>query len=193
MEENPVKNHCEMLLIGGSAGSLEVLFKLLPMLDADLPFPLVIVLHRRSSGDSSLSDLLSTKTLIPTREVEDKDPIAATNLYLAPADYHLLIEKKQFFSLDDSEKINFSRPSIDVTFESASEIYKSGVVAILLSGANEDGTKGLLSIKKAGGRTAAQDPQTAQMQFMPHYAITHHAVDLILNIQQMAEFINQLE
>jgi two-component system chemotaxis response regulator CheB len=192
MEENSVSQHCDILLIGGSAGSLEVLFKLLPQLKPALPFPIILVLHRRNSSESSLSDLLSTKTRAITREVEDKDQIAPGHAYLAPADYHLLIEKDHSFSLDDSEKINFSRPSIDVTFESAAEIYGPGVVALLLSGANEDGTHGLLTVKKWGGKTIAQTPESAQMPFMPHYAIMHDAVDHVLDPQQMVHFINNL-
>jgi two-component system chemotaxis response regulator CheB len=193
MEENRITPHCELLLIGGSAGSLEVLFKLLPLLKADLPFPVVLVLHRRNSGDSSLTELLASKSSLFTSEVEDKDPILAGNIYLAPADYHLLIENDRSFSLDYSEKINYSRPSIDVTFEAAANIYGSSVVAALLSGANEDGTRGLLAIQKAGGRTVAQLPATAQMPFMPQHAITSDAAGLVLDIPGMAHFFNTLE
>ncbi|WP_353720411.1 chemotaxis protein CheB [Dyadobacter sp. 676] len=193
MEENQLKNTCELLLIGGSAGSLEVLFKLLPLLRAGLGFPVVLVLHRRNSADSSLSDLLASKTPNPTREVEDKDPVIPGTIYLAPADYHLLIEHERTFSLDYSEKIHFSRPSIDVTFESAAEVYGSRLVAILLSGANEDGSEGLAAVKQAGGITAVQNPDTAQMPFMPHYAMTHLHVDYVFDTIQMASFINELE
>ncbi|GGM88733.1 putative chemotaxis protein-glutamate methylesterase [Dyadobacter beijingensis] len=192
MEENLLTATCELMLIGGSAGSLEVLFKLLPLLRTDLPFPLALILHRRSSGDSSLSDLLGSKTLNPTHEVEDKEPIVPGTIYLAPADYHLLIEHDRTFSLDYSEKVHFSRPSIDVTFESAAEVYGRGLVGILLSGANEDGTEGLAAIKNAGGTAVVQDPDTAQMPFMPHYAMTHLRTDHVLNTIQMAAFINSL-
>lgn len=192
MEENHVTRSCECLVIGGSAGSLDVLFKLLPLLRADLPFPAVLVLHRRNSGDSSLSGLLASKTLNPTREVEDKDPVSPGTIYLAPADYHLLIEYDHTFSLDYSEKIHFSRPSIDVTLESAAEIYGPGLVAILLSGANEDGSDGLAAVKSAGGTIIVQDPGTAQMPFMPHYAMTHSHVDHVFDLLQMAVFINSL-
>lgn len=192
MEENYLNHTCEFLLIGGSAGSLEVLFRLLPLLRADLPFPMALVLHRRNSADSSLSGLLGSKTLNPTHEVEDKDPVTPGTIYLAPADYHLLIEHDRTFSLDYSEKINFSRPSIDVTFESAAEVYGSGLVAILLSGANEDGTNGLTAVKRAGGMVVVQNPDTAQMPFMPHYALTHLPVDYVFDTLQMAGFINAL-
>jgi len=192
MEENNIKAPCKVLLIGGSAGSLQVIFSLLPIIKPDFTFAVVIVLHRRNSADSALPELLSTKTLAPTLEAEDKDPILPGKFYLAPADYHLLIEKNGTFSLDYSEKINFSRPSIDVTFECAAEIYGPSLVAMLLSGANEDGTKGLLAVKKMGGTTVVQNPDTAQMPFMPQHAISNHAANHILNIRELAEFINNL-
>jgi two-component system, chemotaxis family, protein-glutamate methylesterase/glutaminase len=192
MEENRLTSSCDLLLIGGSAGSLEVLFRMLPLLRSDLPFPVILILHRRSSGDSSLSDLLGSKTLNPTHEVEDKEPVMPGTIYLAPADYHLLIEHDRTFSLDYSEKIHFSRPSIDVTFESAAEVYGARLVAILLSGANEDGSEGLAAIKQEGGTAVVQNPDTAQMPFMPHYAMTHVPVDHVFDILQMAAFINSL-
>jgi two-component system chemotaxis response regulator CheB len=192
MEENNIDNPCKVLLIGGSAGSLQVLFSLIPAIKPNFTFAVIIILHRRSSADSALSELLSTKTSAPTLEAEDKDPILPGRFYLAPADYHLLIEKNGTFSLDYSEKINFSRPSIDVTFESAAEIYGPSLVAMLLSGANEDGTKGLLTIKSMGGKTVAQNPETAQMPFMPQHAISHNAADYIQDLKEMADFINNL-
>ena len=192
MEKNSLNRHFKTIVIGGSAGSLEVLFRLLPKLRPDLKIAVIIVLHRRNSGDSSLSELLSTKSSIPTQEVEDKDPILPGNIYLAPSDYHLLAEKNFTFSLDYSEKINFSRPSLDVTFESAADVYGSSLIGIILSGANEDGTKGLLTIKNNGGIIVAQEPKTAQMPLMPQYAIDHTAVDYILSIDEMADFINGL-
>lgn len=192
MEKNHLNHSCEFLLIGGSAGSLEVLFRLLPLLRVDLPFPVALVLHRRNTGDSSLPDLLGSKTLNPTHEVEDKEPVTPGTIYLAPADYHLLIEHDRTFSLDYSEKINFSRPSIDVTFESAAEVYGTRLVAILLSGANEDGTSGLIAVKRAGGTAVVQNPDTAQMPFMPHHALTHLPIDHVFDTAQMAGFINAL-
>ena len=192
MEENRINPDSKALVIGGSAGSLQVLFSLLPLLKSNLTFPVIIVLHRRYHADSSLSDLLGTKTFAPTHEVEDKDVIRPGHIYLAPADYHLLVEKTLTFSLDYSEKVNFSRPSIDVTFESASEAYGPALSALLLSGANEDGTKGLAFVKQQGGTTIVQNPDTAQMPFMPHHALTHTQIDHVFDVQQMAEFINNL-
>jgi len=180
-----------MLILAGSAGSLSVIFNLLPSLKPHFPFAILLVLHRKNSGDSSLPELLGIKTTVPVREVEDKDLIQPGTIYLAPADYHLLIEKERYFSLDYSEKINFSRPSIDVTFESAAEVYGSRLVAILLSGANEDGTLGLAAVKAAGGVMIAQDPLTAQMPVMPQRAITFNAIQSVLTPEQIGEYVRE--
>ena len=191
MEESDVTKY-QAIVIGGSAGSLSVLFEIFPALPRDLNATIILVLHRKNSSDSSLSTLLATKTRLPTKEVEDKDEILPGNIYLAPADYHLLLEKNYTFSLDYSEKINFSRPSLDVTFESAADIFGSSLVAILLSGANEDGTSGMKAVKKAGGLTIVQKPESAQMSFMPQHAINNVDIDKIMDINEIATFINSL-
>jgi two-component system chemotaxis response regulator CheB len=128
----------ELLIIGGSAGSLEVIMKAFPELQ-NLPFAIIIVLHRKRNTDTALIDLLAARTRIPVIEAAEKESIANGNLYIAPADYHLLIESDRTFSLDFSEKINFSRPCIDVTFQTAAETYKDTLACLLLSGASADG------------------------------------------------------
>lgn len=190
MEKNSVGNGSGVVVIGGSAGSLEVLFRLLPLLKVNITPAVILVLHRRSTGDSSLSNLLSSKTILPLNEAEDKDIISPGRIYLAPSDYHLLIEKDYTFSLDYSEKINFSRPSLDVTFEAAADVYGPRATGIILSGANEDGTAGLKVLQAAGGVVIAQDPVTAQMPLMPDTAIKSLIVDHIFNLVEMAEYIN---
>ena len=192
MAENKLINACKAIVIGGSAGSIEVLLKLLPALSSPLPVAIIIVLHRKNSTDSSLADLFSSKTTIRVHEVEDKDPVLPGTISLAPADYHLLIEKDEVFSLDDSEKVNFSRPSLDVTFESAADVYGSSLVGIILSGANADGTAGLNLIKARGGVLIAQKPETAQTSFMPQHAIRNAPIDRVLDVEEMAVFINSL-
>ena len=178
--------------MGGSTGSLEVLLQVLPALKPPLSFALVIILHRKNSTDSTLANLLSLKTSLTLTEVDDKDPIRPGAIYLAPADYHLLIEQDRTFSLDDSEKVNYSRPSIDVTFESAADVYGPALVGILLSGANADGTAGLKAIKKSGGVAVVQQPDTALVGFMPQQAILYAPIDHILDIQSIINFINSL-
>ncbi len=189
MAENTV-NSSGMVIIGGSAGSLEVVLGLLSGLDTRLAVTIVIVLHRKSSYDSSLADLLSDRIAWPIREVEEKDPVLSQHVYLAPGDYHLLFESNHSFSLDVSEKINYSRPSIDISFESAAEIYGPDLTAILLSGANGDGVEGLKKVKKYGGTCIVQNPQTAEVPFMPQQAINEAPVDFVVEGAGMADFLN---
>lgn len=192
MEKNKIARSCKVFIIGGSAGSIEVILKVLPDIKKNISFPIVIVLHRKSSTDSSLSDLFATRTEIPVKEIDDKDKIQPAHIYIAPADYHLLFEKNNSFSLDFSEKVNYSRPSIDVTFESASDVYGKNVVCLLLSGANSDGVEGLRTVKENGGQLAVQDPESAESPFMPQHAILKNNIDLVLSIEEMAKFINSL-
>lgn len=192
MAQTGLTNRIRAVVVGGSTGSIEVLLRLLPALKPPLSFTLIIVVHRRNTADSALADLLSVKTNIPVKEVDDKDVIEPGMIYLAPADYHLLIEQDGTFSLDDSEKVNYSRPSIDVTFESAADVYGRTLVGVILSGANADGTAGLNVIKKGGGVLVAQKPETAQIGFMPQQAILHADIDLILDVYELIEFVNGL-
>lgn len=192
MAKATINNPCKLLIIGGSAGSIDVLLKILPALKPELDFAIVIVLHRKSDPDASLADLFSTRTTIPVREIEDKEPIRPGVIYVAPADYHLLFEKNNIFSLDFSEKVNYSRPSIDVVFESASDMCGKGLTCLLLSGANADGVAGMKIAKANGGRLAVQDPDTADSFFMPLQAILETDVDQILKKEEIAGFINSL-
>lgn len=180
----------ELIVIGGSTGSLDVLLNVLPALTPAFSPTIVIVLHRKNSADSTLVSLLASKTRIPVREVDDKEPLLPGFIYLAPADYHLLIEKDLTFSLDDSEKVNYSRPSLDVTFESAADVCGASLVGVLLSGANADGTNGLIAIRKAGGIVVVQKPETAQAAFMPQQAILNASIDYVLDVPELIDFIN---
>lgn len=181
-----------LVLIGGSTGSIDVLTRLIPALKTPLPFPVVIVIHRKNTADSSLVQVLGLKTTLPVREVEDKDPLLPGVIYLAPADYHLLFEPDGSFALDDSEKVNFSRPAIDVTFESAADVFGPATVAVLLSGANADGVLGLRAVRDAGGLTLAQEPDTAQVGYMPLQAIQAGVVNQVLDVPGIIAFINAL-
>ena len=188
-----MSRYCEALIIGGSAGSLDVLLKVLPGLDAHLPFPIIMVLHRKPGKDNLLTDLLAHKTKLLVKELEEKEKMKPATVYITPPNYHLLIEKDKTFSLDASEKVNFSRPSIDVTFESAAEVFQDQLVCLLLSGSNNDGTYGLQKVKENGGRTLIQDPASAVVPHMPEYALKNAIIDKVLNIEEMAAYINQLK
>ncbi len=183
----------KVVIIGGSAGSLEVLLKIVPRLSAVPSYAIVAVLHRKAGDDSTLEELLTRKGIIPVKSIEDKTQLRAGRLYVAPSDYHLLFENGGRLSLDVSEKINYSRPSIDVAFESAAEVYGENLVGILLSGSNSDGSAGLEAIRKMGGTVVVQDPDSAEMPFMPQSAIENNSVDYILNVDQLIEFITRLD
>lgn len=180
-----------LVVIGGSAGSLQAILQLLPSLDVPLGAAIIIILHRQSHYDSVLTELLSVKTGLEVKEAEEKEPILPGVIYIAPADYHLLIESDHTFSLDYSEKVNFSRPSIDVTFSAAATVYGKHLAALLLSGANADGTEGLQTVKAMGGLTAIHNPLNAEVEFMPRQAMNNVEVDYILEITEMAGFINR--
>lgn len=176
-----------LVVIGGSAGSLSMVLRILPYLNVTLHIPVVTVFHRKSD-DTTLIEVLSSRTGFEVREVEDKGGILPNVFYIAPADYHVLIEKDYTFTLDDSEKVNYSRPSIDVTFESAADAYGANLTCILLSGANADGVNGLKIAKQKGSSIVIQDPASAEVPYMPQQAMAQLTPDYILrpdNVQQM--------
>jgi len=191
MEESTVAKY-KMLVIGGSAGSLDAILKIVAALPVTNYLSVVIIVHRKNSGESILVDLLSDRTKLTVKEVEDKEIINGGSIYLAPADYHLLIENDKMFSLDSSEKIHHSRPSIDVTFESVAEVFGDSAIGILLSGANADGASGLNKIRQAGGFTIVQDPESADVGYMPQQALEQMKPDKIFNGDEMAAFLKKL-
>ncbi len=182
--------NCEALIIGGSAGSLNVLLTVLPALKTEIKFAIIIVIHRKKDSESLLPELLANRTSLRVKEAEEKEEIVPGTIYVAPADYHLLLEQNRTFSLDYSEKINFSRPAIDATFQTGAEVYKDKLVCLLLSGSNADGVKGLMTVKKWGGVVMIQNPEDAQMPYMPQQAMENIDTDFIFNTVDLAEFIN---
>jgi two-component system, chemotaxis family, protein-glutamate methylesterase/glutaminase len=182
-----------LLVIGGSAGSLSVVLKIMPLLKPDVSFATIIIFHRKHSEDSALIEVLGGRTDCVVKEVEDKDDILPGHVYIAPADYHVLIEKNKSLTLDFSEKINYSRPSIDVSFESAAEAYGKHLVCLLLSGANADGAEGLIVAKKLHAWIVIQDPATAEVPFMPQQAIARVPYDLLLDPDNLAELVMMLK
>lgn len=191
MAENDVRRF-RMVVIGGSAGSLDVVLSIVSQLPAHTEVTIVVVVHRKNAPESPLANLLAARTPLPVKEVEDKEPILPGTVYLAPADYHLLLEDKESFSLDCSEKIHYSRPSIDITFESAAEQFGPALVGVLLSGANADGAEGLLRIREGGGFTVVQDPKSAEIDFMPRAAIDHNAACAIVPAKELGPYLKAL-
>ena len=185
-------NTYQIVVIGGSAGSLDVVLKIIAALPINMQSTVLVILHRKNTSDSPLVNIFASRTKLPVKEVEDKEALLPGTIYLAPPDYHLLIEDAQNFSLDCSEKIHYSRPSIDVTFESAGETFGAQCAGVLLSGANADGAQGLKAIRQQGGFTIAQDPSTAEVGFMPQQAILIDAAASIITTDNLPSFISNL-
>ncbi len=192
MEEDKITAHLKLLVIGGSAGSLNVLLKLFPYIKSDLDFAIVIVLHRKNTSDSILSDLLATRTTLAVCEIEDKQALKPSVVYIAPPDYHILFETDGTISLDYSEKVNYSRPSLDVAFESAAQVYGKNLTCIVLSGASSDGSKGLEEVKRTNGKIAIQKPDTADSPYMPQQALNKLQHETVISPEEMIGFINGL-
>lgn len=182
----------DLAVMGGSAGSLSVVLSIIRHFPKSMTIPLILVFHRKQSEDNVLLDVMKSRSHYRVREIEDKDVIEHGVIYLAPPDYHVLIEKDRSMTLDDSEKVNFSRPSIDVTFESASDVFGPSLMCILLSGANADGADGLFHASRAGAFTVVQDPLDAEIAYMPEQALLRVTPDLILNDNTMEKLISLL-
>jgi two-component system chemotaxis response regulator CheB len=178
----------ELVALGASWGGVDAMRQILARLPGDLPVTLVLVQHRGREDGDLLVDLLRRSTRLHVSEPEDKEPILPGRVYLAPADYHLLVERRAF-ALSVEPLVNHARPSIDVTFDSAAQAYRDRLLAIILSGAGCDGAFGLQRVKALGGTTAVQDPATAQARAMPDAAIASAHPDRILPLDAIAEFI----
>lgn len=181
----------ELVVIGASYGGLSALALLLPALSPEFSLPIVIVQHRKKDGDDGLCEYLSKRSRLPLVEPNDKEKVEPGYVYLAPRDYHLLIEKS-IFALSTESPVAYARPSIDVLFESAADIYQERVVGVILTGANRDGARGLAKIKSLGGLAVVQDPKSAESAAMPEAAISATEVDKILPLPGIAPFLNEL-
>ena len=168
---------------------MTALGKLLAMLSGTSSLSIVVVQHLHPSESGYLSVFLNEVCPLPVTEAEDKMPILKGHVYVAPANYHLLVERDESLSLSVDAKVHYSRPSIDVLFESSACIWGEGLIGIILTGANQDGTYGLRRIKECGGLTIAQDPDTAQTPFMPASAINAGVVDRIMTLEGMGRFL----
>jgi two-component system chemotaxis response regulator CheB len=161
----------EAVVVGGSSGALEALLEILPALPASLALPVALVVHLPPHRPSSLVEVLSQRCALRVKEGEDKEPMAPSTVYVAPPDYHLLVERTRCLSLSVDPPVYFSRPSIDVLFDSAAEAYGPSLLGILLTGANEDGASGLARIRDYGGTVLVQSPATSRAPTMPASAL----------------------
>jgi two-component system, chemotaxis family, protein-glutamate methylesterase/glutaminase len=179
-------------VIGGSAGSVDVLLKIIPKLPANFPLAVLIVVHRMKTEEDILLGLLQDKSIINVKEAESNEIFETGVVYIAPADYHLLIENDKSITLDFSEKVMYARPSIDVSMQFAARVYKNKLIGILLTGANEDGARGMEIIQKAGGYTIIQDPKDADVPIMPKSALKLIAPNKICTSDNLIEILNEL-
>lgn len=179
----------ELICVGASWGGLDAVGRLLGDLPAQVDLPVVIAQHRHAtSTPGGLADLLRLRVKRPVQEVEDKMAIERGQVYIAPPDYHLLVERGTF-ALSVDERVHFARPSVDVLFESASYAYGPGVIGIILTGANEDGAAGLAAVKARGGVALVQDPRGAARPTMPEAAIAATVADAVLPLEEMGNFL----
>jgi two-component system chemotaxis response regulator CheB len=180
-----------IVVIGTSAGGLAALQVLLPGLPPDFPSPVILVQHRGKEAGSGLCEFLQRSCGLPVEEPEDKEPIAPGRIYLAPRDYHLLIEGRHF-ALSTEAPVCYARPSIDVLFESAADAYGKDVIGVILTGKNRDGARGLAAIKRGGGLALIEDPATAESREMPEAALAATVVDRVLPLGEIAPFLARL-
>lgn len=180
------------IVIGGSAGSIEALGEILPALAPALPACVIVALHLPREQPSLLGDIFAPRCRLPVCEAQDKEPLVAGHIYFAPPDYHLLVDAGPALALSIDPPVHFSRPAIDVLFESAAHAYGQRLVAVLLSGANADGARGLLAVQRAGGTTLVQAPDSAYAAAMPQAALALLTPDHVLTPQAMAGVLHQL-
>jgi two-component system, chemotaxis family, protein-glutamate methylesterase/glutaminase len=188
-----LNRRAEAVVIGGSAGGVEALSVLLPALPADSRASLFIVLHVPRDRPSLLAEIFAHKCALPVREAEDKEPVAPGTVYFAPSNYHLLLDQGPQLALSADDPVHHSRPSIDVLFESAADVYKDRLLGIILTGANEDGALGLAAVHDGGGMTVVQAPESARSPQMAVSALKLRPVDLVLPLDGIAVLLGTLD
>ncbi|MBW6521467.1 MAG: chemotaxis protein CheB [Desulfoarculaceae bacterium] len=182
----------DAVVIGVSAGGLNALRAILPRLPEKFPLPVVVVQHRGVESDGFFAQYLDQRCAVQVKEAEEKEQAVPGTVYLAPANYHLLLEDDRTFSLTLESRVCFARPSIDVLFESAADVYGSRLIGIILTGANDDGSRGLAAIKKRGGLAVVQDPVGAEVETMPLAALQTADVDFVLPLGAIGLFLANL-
>lgn len=178
----------ELIVVGASLGGFHAIEVLLGGLPESFPLPIVIVQHRSSDSDNLMVSLLKRKSPLPVVEAEDKQAIIPGQVYIAPANYHLLVEDHHL-TLSTQSAVEFARPSIDVLFESAADAFRERVIAVLLTGSNRDGAHGMARIHECGGLTLVQDPASAESRRMPDAALAATQIDRVLPLPEIAGFL----
>ena len=185
--------HYEAIVIGVSSGGMNAMKIIFSLLPENFSIPIIIVQHIGSQSENLWIKLLNDKSKLEIKEADEKEKIEKGKVYIAPANYHLLIEKNKTFSLTTDEKVNFARPSIDVLFESAAEAYQNKLIGVVLTGSNNDGTRGIKRIKDYGGLTIVQDPDTAESFFMPASVIASFLPDYILPLEDIIKLLIKID
>lgn len=183
---------CEAIVIGGSAGSTVVIEEILSGLPTDFPVPIFVVQHVHESDDGCFAEHLDRTCKLRVIVPCDKQPIEASTVYVAPANYHMLLEREGTVALSVDRRVKWSRPSIDVLFESAARAYGKNLVAIILSGANDDGAEGMRMVKHYGGIAIVQSPESAESPVMPRAAVETSDTDYIKHPSDIAKLLKQL-
>lgn len=183
----------EAIVAGVSSGGMKALKGLFSLLPEDFRIPIIIVQHVSPYSDNHWIELLNAKSKLTIKEADEKEKIKEGNIYIAPANYHLLIERNKSFSLTIDERVNYARPSIDVLFESASDAYGDKLIGIILTGSSNDGAKGIKYIKENGGMAIAQDPETADSPHMPKSAIEATKPDYVLPLENIVELLIKID
>jgi len=188
LKTEPFKSY-DAIVIGASAGGLYVMIRILKLLPANFNIPVIVVQHRSRDERSLLEEVLQQKCKVKIKQADEKELIKPGTVYFAPPDYHLLIESDRSFSLSCDAPVNYSRPSIDVLFETAADVFKERLLAIILTGANKDGSDGIKKIAGMGGTTIAQSPETADYPEMPKAAIRTGYVQQVLDPEAIGQYL----
>lgn len=184
--------HYNAVVMGVSTGGVSALKIVLGALPTDFPIPILVVTHITPDSDNGLAVLLDTLCSIRVKEADEGENILKGTVYLAPANYHLLIEQDGILALSIDPPVNYARPSVDVLFESAADVYGNTVIGVIMTGAGSDGSRGLLQIKNSGGLTIVQNPANAEMNSMPLNALKLQKADYIVTLKEIPQLLLNL-
>jgi two-component system chemotaxis response regulator CheB len=185
-------SRADAIVVGASAGAVQALSRILPTLPADYPLPVLVVVHIPADHDDLMAALFQAKCRVAVKEAEDKEPILPGVVYFGPSDYHLQVEADRTVSLSSDGPVHFSRPSIDVLFESAADAYGAALVGVILTGANEDGADGLRAVAAAGGVALVETPAEAFAAAMPSAALKRSPKARVLSLDEIAAYLAAL-
>jgi two-component system chemotaxis response regulator CheB len=192
MRPERLRDRIDAVVIGASAGGIEALSLLLPALRPQCRASFLIVVHLPREPPSLLRAIFAPKCALPVHEADDKMPIVPGRVYFAPPDYHLLVDEGPSLALSVDEPVHYSRPSVDVLFESAAALYRERVMGVILTGGNDDGASGLRALAAGGGLTVVQEPASAHSPALPRAAIARGPVDLVLPLDEIREIFGAI-